>query len=374
MDTAYYMNKICEAIEYAQRDGVVTAYNWNETLKNKNVIAFGVGQFFSDTHNRLFEKVDIKYVCDNDRAKWGKEFFGKVCISPSELKTIEDVFVITVMDDGREVEKQLKEMEVESMPITELHFSAYEKGIDCTWLKKALPLIEKAIECLDDDKSKEIFTKVFLNKIYLSKYAERYSDFAEGGDYFYNEFWKLSDKEYFVDGGAYVGDTIAEFAQATDGKFEKIYSFEYENKNYYELSNNVEQKYPQWAEKIELYPYGIWNCKEDGWCNYFGESDGTQLVSQDCGVKCQLDKLDSVLEGKTVTTLKLDIEGAEMQGLEGAKNILATQKPKLAICLYHRPEDLWEVPLKIREINPNYKMIIKHHKETCYTDTILYAK
>ena len=79
------------------------------------------------------------------------------------------------------------------------------------------------------------------------------------------------------------------------------------------------------------------------------------------------------MQGKQISILKLDIEGAEINGLNGAKNIIREQKPKLAICLYHRPEDLWEIPCLIHEINPDYKMIVKHHNRMIYIDTVLYA-
>ena len=76
--------------------------------KEKVVVAFGLGKFFRDTYERLFQMVDVKYVCDNDSTKWGKEFYGKKCISPSELSQIENVFVIIVMGDCRSVMKQLQ--------------------------------------------------------------------------------------------------------------------------------------------------------------------------------------------------------------------------------------------------------------------------
>ena len=129
---------------------------------------------------------------------------------------------------------------------------------------------------------------------------------------------------------------------------------------------------------MELYNLGIWDRDETGHCAYFGASDGTQIVT-DAGVlpntqECRLVSLDGLLRGKEVTVLKMDIEGAEIKGLQGAKEIIGKQKPKLAICLYHRPEDLWEVPCMIHAINPEYQMIIKHHCGYNYTDTVLYAR
>ena len=378
MNSDKCINRIREAILYAESEKYVTAYNWNETLKEKTVVAFGLGKFFKDTQERLFQMVDVKYLCDNDSEKWGKYFYGKKCISPAELGELSNVFVIIVLGDCRNVMKQLQEMNIPSIHISEMHFSGYVKGSNCGWIKEALPKMEKALKLLADDSSREIFTNVFCNKIYLSNSNTPYESFAEGGEYFENEFWSLGENEYFVDGGAYIGDTIMDFLLHTKESFGAIYSFEYEKDNYEILCKNVQSLSGEVRGKIEPFCCGIWDKREEGWCEYLGESDGTQIMSEkqksSNAQECHLDKLDNVLSNKKVTILKLDIEGAEIQGILGAEQIIKEQTPKLAICLYHKPEDLWEIPLLIHEMNPNYEMIIKHHSVQNYTDTVLYAQ
>lgn len=370
--------QIEEAIEYASADGHVTAYNWNEALSDKTVVVFGTGKFFEDTHERLFRMVNVEYVCDNNKEKWGKVFYGKECIPPYQLANLRNAFVIIVLGDCRGVMQQLRNMHIDSIHVLEMYFSNYEKGKSCAWLRDALPPIERALKLFQNDRSRYIFTNVFCNKIYLSSTKNPYETFSETGEYFENGFWHLHDKEYFVDGGAYVGDTVMDFMKhIPGGHFEKVYSFEYEKGNYDALYKNLNRLPKEINEKIEVYCCGIWNKKEEGWCEYLGEPDGTQLMSTNQksihAQHCILDKLDNVLENKKVTTLKLDIEGAEIQGLLGAEKILTMQKPKLAICLYHRPEDMWEIPLLINKMNSDYKMIIKHHSFRNYTDTVLYA-
>ena len=73
-----------------------------------------------------------------------------------------------------------------------------------------------------------------------------------------------------------------------------------------------------------------------------------------------------------VTLIKMDIEGAELQSLKGAKRIIQHDKPKLAICIYHKPEDMVEIPLYIKELVPEYKLYIRHHSSNV-SDTVLYA-
>lgn len=68
----------------------------------------------------------------------------------------------------------------------------------------------------------------------------------------------------------------------------------------------------------------------------------------------------------------MDIEGAELEALEGCRNIIAHDKPKLAICLYHKAEHLWEIPFYIHQLVPEYKFYIRHHSKD-FCETVLYA-
>lgn len=68
----------------------------------------------------------------------------------------------------------------------------------------------------------------------------------------------------------------------------------------------------------------------------------------------------------------MDIEGSELKALFGAEEIIKLQKPKLAICVYHKPEHLWEIPLYIKKILPEYKLFFRHHTSLEY-ETVCYA-
>ena len=73
-----------------------------------------------------------------------------------------------------------------------------------------------------------------------------------------------------------------------------------------------------------------------------------------------------------VSFIKMDIEGAELDALEGGRKIIGSYLPKLAICIYHKPEDLWKIPLFIKNNWNDYKIYIRHHTELM-TETVCYA-
>ena len=68
----------------------------------------------------------------------------------------------------------------------------------------------------------------------------------------------------------------------------------------------------------------------------------------------------------------MDIEGAEKEALLGAEKITREQKPKLAISIYHKNEDIWEIPSLILEMNPEYRFYIRHYSFR-FAETVLYA-
>ena len=82
--------------------------------------------------------------------------------------------------------------------------------------------------------------------------------------------------------------------------------------------------------------------------------------------------IDEIVKDDKVTFLKLDVEGAEMKALQGAKNTILKNKPRLAVCIYHKPEDIIEIPAYLLSLNPDYHFYIRHYKLS-YNETVLYA-
>lgn len=82
--------------------------------------------------------------------------------------------------------------------------------------------------------------------------------------------------------------------------------------------------------------------------------------------------LDNFLSDKKIDIIKMDIEGAELEALKGAKDIIERQKPCLCLSVYHKKWDVLELPLYIKSLNPGYKFYMRHHTFGIW-DTVLYA-
>ena len=68
----------------------------------------------------------------------------------------------------------------------------------------------------------------------------------------------------------------------------------------------------------------------------------------------------------------MDVEGAELESLKGAKKIIQRDKPKLANCIYHKMEDMTEIPLYVKELVSEYRLYVHHHSNSD-GETALYA-
>ena len=126
------------------------------------------------------------------------------------------------------------------------------------------------------------------------------------------------------------------------------------------LRRNLEEEIL--AGKVVLYPKGVWD--KDGILemslnpeNHMADSF---VLNQQKGISMKLplttiDKLVEELHLQRVDLIKLDIEGAERQALSGAKNTIRKFRPKLAVCVYHLPDDTAVIPAVIRSIRSDYR-------------------
>jgi hypothetical protein len=75
---------------------------------------------------------------------------------------------------------------------------------------------------------------------------------------------------------------------------------------------------------------------------------------------------------KKIHFIKFDVEGGEIEAIIGAKNLILENRPVLAISLYHRPVDLWEIPELLQKLCINYSFYIRQHFFNSF-DSVIYA-
>jgi FkbM family methyltransferase len=183
--------------------------------------------------------------------------------------------------------------------------------------------------------------------------------------YFDREIMIPCEHEVFIDGGSLDGGDSRHFMEWCGGSYDRIYAFEPDEENYKKV------------EKLSTMYKNLVPCMEGLWSKTteLSFSSGIRENSRISGSgssKVKVVSIDEKLDGKPATFIKMDIEGSEMEALCGAEQTIRKYQPKLAICVYHKPEDIIDIPKKILEMNPAYKLYLRHYSYL-HTETVLYA-
>ena len=118
------------------------------------------------------------------------------------------------------------------------------------------------------------------------------------------------------------------------------------------------------AGRVIVYPKGVWD-KDDTMTlnvddtNFAANSVVMHSESSHPSVQVQLTTIDELvaeLKLPRVDFIKMDIEGAEVPALAGARETIARFKPRLAIATEHKPDDEYTIPAAVRKIRADYRM------------------
>jgi FkbM family methyltransferase len=215
----------------------------------------------------------------------------------------------------------------------------------------------QVFDLLEEDESKRVFDSLMSFRSTLNqKHIDTVYTKTEK-EYFDGSVIKLSDSEVYIDGGGFDGDTAESFINFVKKKYKSVHVFEPDTA----LLNKAKVRLKEF-DHIAYNPLGIYDKKTTLYFDITGGLDG--IISNQGSVKIDTISIDEYKDAQP-TYIKLDIEGVEIQAINGAVNTIKTLKPKLAIASYHYPKHLWEIPLLIKSINPAYKLKLRH-----YTDSV----
>ena len=178
-----------------------------------------------------------------------------------------------------------------------------------------------------------------------------------------------------IDAGAFIGDTACYFSRKI-GKAGKVYAFEASPESIHFGKINMERN---GCDNVEFVPFALSDCKKDlvltaipfvpsaNWLT----AAPTSSAEQNPQAVIPATSLDEYCQEHSIRFdfLKSDIEGYEMDMLRGAKNIIARDAPVLAISLYHRQEDYWQIPQYLGELCNDYKFWFR-----CEAEPVLFAQ
>lgn len=323
---------------------------------------------------RYLKNMDIipDFISDNSKEKLTESVEDIPCITVEKLwdKQQDDVTILVESLYYEEIKKELQEKGFTD--IQRIYFGK-EQGSD--WVKDNGDDFRRyysdLLNILEDEKSKDVVETIVSGWIQEDIADNYFSCIYDKNQYFDTTLVKLSREECFVDCGAYTGDTTEELLRRIPEFRGNIYQFELDPNIYADLNKNM-QKY---KDKLNIVSFPFGNAEKEMEIEIETGNRSSRISAKENSegsIRAKVVALDDILKDKKVTFIKMDIEGSEWDALHGAKRIIREQKPKLAICLYHKPEDMFRVPLYIKELAPEYKIYIRHYTDMLW-ETVCYA-
>lgn len=228
--------------------------------------------------------------------------------------------------------------------------------------------IDNLMSILEDEKSRVVWGGAIDYR--TKRLPIRKGLYSEYDQYFVKDIIQLEENEVFVDCGAFIGDTIQIFMNiAKRNKVSyKIVAFEPDDRN-----ERILNKFFGKRNDIVIIKKGLSNeakvllfDQKGTDCSRFTDNESMTAA------RIQAVNIDAVPECQNASWIKMDIEGAELDALRGAEEIIKRNHPKLTICIYHSDEDMIRIAEYIHGLVPEYKLFVRHH--TRYgTETVLYA-
>ena len=218
---------------------------------------------------------------------------------------------------------------------------------------------------LADEKSKKVYDALVC--AYLEQDIMPLLSVADSFQYF-NEltFSKNSENDVFLDCGAFDGDTINKYVEFTGGKYRKILAMEPLLENINMLKENTKN-----INGLNIIECGAWSVEDN---LSFNSDTSASYIAETGNMTIKVMPIDSVVGDEKVDFIKMDIEGAEFDALIGAKKTIEKWHPKLAICVYHKSDDLIRIPTLINSFKGKnvYNFYLRHHSNRL-SETVLYA-
>lgn len=342
------------------------------------MVLFGSG-YLGKTAARALKAIGLQPLAfaDNNATLAGTSVEGIPVMTPADaVRQFREraVFVVTVFTNGP-VLRQLEPMDVSVLtfaelawcfPNTLLPYGSLERP---AFFQAQADRIQEAYDLWADDASRaeylaQIGWRTTLDRSLLPL------DLPHDEIYFPEDLVKLGPDEVVVDCGAFDGDTLRALLDRMPSGIRHFYGVEPDAHNATVLRACMESQTPAIAQACTVFPCALGN--ETSTLNFVLTGTAGSHLGQEGATAVPVRKLDDLLAEIKPTFLKMDIEGAERGALEGAAATLRRDLPVLAICLYHKAEDLWDLPLLIHAIAPGYRLYLRRYCDECW-EQVCYA-
>jgi FkbM family methyltransferase len=332
------------------------------SASKKSIVLYGMGNG-ADKILAVCEKygIEVSDFFASDGFVRGHSFHGKTVLSYSQMKEkygCENVIVLlsfgSSLPDVLSLFKNVAsecEMYAPDVPVCGGGLFTLE------FFNENLSKILSAREILCDELSKKIYDNIILYKLTgkIDYLFDAESDKCESYELLCANQFKVC-----ADLGAYNGDTVREILDVSPN-IEKIYALEPDRRNFKKLDTFCNE----YGGRTELFPINAAAWSKDMLISFADEGNRNSGMFAPLktakATEIYAKSLDNILNGERIDYIKYDVEGAEKEALLGSKESISKHTPALLVSTYHRNEDIFELPLLIKELNSNYKLYYRRY-------------
>jgi len=250
-------------------------------------------------------------------------------------------------------------------------------AIDCRFWREFQNLDEKYVESnskeiefvrnlFHDDLSRITFDEIISTKI--TNDPLRLAGLVRNPQYFPHDLTEFAPRrdDVIVDAGAFIGDTLADFLPFfPDRRCQAYHAFEADPNNASKLMEFVRGEN---LDFVQLHQVALG--ASQGKARFTAGGTSSSRLDDKAGIEVNVASLDSFM--LTPTLIKMDIEGAELGALRGARQTISQCRPRLAVTIYHSLEDFLGIPPLVKELCFEYRLYLRIHRP--YTEEfVLYA-
>ena len=366
-----------QSVECRERDAL------EDSLRSKNnrVVLFGSGNLGCKAVAAL-RGIGITPLAftDSNPKRWGTVLESISVLPPREAASLfgkDAVFLVTIWNEFHwfnETKQQLIGYGCDAViPYSSLHWRFPEIFLPCllndlpSKLYRESDQILMAAEAWADSASRDLFEA----NIRLRALGE--FDGLPGrpieNTYLPLDLIQLSDSDRFLDCGATCGEMTQDLIRKRGDRFKLFCALEADNISFPKLEAYRDSLPDAVRTKLRLYNCAVGAKREVVHFAHSGQT-GSRISLEGLPVDCV--PIDELFSEIPLTFIKMDIEGAEFDALRGAQKVIQRDRPILAICVYHTQNDIWRIPLLVREMIPEYKLYLRAYEGDGF-QTVMYA-
>ena len=311
----------------------------------------------------------VEFIFDNNAAKHGKMFYGRTVFPAAKAAEFAEqggAIVIAAAYQAEIADQLVHDLSISPARVFPFVSRMFAGHFGRRAVEPHLHRIEKLIARVADDASRRYIADLVRFRWTMNPLDVRRNTLVKGFYRYDHPALGPFPGDHIVDCGAYTGDTAEAFLKRVGGNA-RVTAIEPLSRNFAELEAWIERNdiaakvFPVHAAVASACGRVVIAAGDD-------PSDPRAHIQDGDGEPVEVETLDHLFAGRLrdVDYIKIDIEGFELDALNGASALLRASAPNLAIAGYHRAEHLWEIPELLDAIRPGYTIFVGHHPSAPY--------